>query len=124
MKKMSLIKRSAKLTDSSKSVVKKIVCQTIGVKVLQRLNSGQVQVGKEKNPPKREGFYLSAKCTLLRFSQIGVWSRYRVRTFFTCCRATQVYCVAITAFLAILEDEAVITNTFFFYKVIFNSIYS
>src|SRR5437773_12276590 len=79
----------------------------------------------QKKPSTRGGFSIyQQNVPLLSFSQIGVWSRYRVWTFLTFRSTAQINGSAITTFLAILEDKPVTTNTFFFYQVIDHSIYS
>ena len=78
----------------------------------------------KKTLPEERVFYLSAKCTLLSFSQIRMRSGYCVWTLFACCCCTKINGTTIAAFLAILKDKAIIADAFFFNQVVFNGIYS
>ena len=42
---------------------------------------------------------------------------YRIRSILTFSSTTKINCIAITTFLAIVEDKAVCADTFFFYQV-------
>jgi len=53
-----------------------------------------------------------------------MWSRNCIRSFFTFTCCTQINCIAITTFLAVLEDKAIGAQTFFFYQVIDHCIYT
>src|SRR5262249_29854681 len=77
-----------------------------------------------KTLPKRGGFIvIKQKVGLFLPSQVRMWSRYSAWTFFTG-SVSQVYCICITTFLAVPEDEAILAEAFFFYQVSDNSIYA
>src|SRR5690349_8593661 len=78
-----------------------------------------------KKPSTRGGFSIyQQNVHLLSFSQIRMRCRYCIRTFFTFRSTTQINRSAIAAFLAILENEPVAANAFFFYEIIDHRVHS